>query len=140
MAAAAPLHGTAAVTNPSNRERLIVSIYRNELPPTLEFPSWVPALAQPLLGPADEEVSPGTRLYALFDYSRPETTLLVTRGGHWYRLGFEADVDSAGNWVCRGCGAPAATGRLLDETGRCWRPPHGQDIASALLARTAMTA
>jgi len=124
--------------NRSSRERLIV-IYSNGPAVRLEAaPQAVPVTA-PRIRPLPIPAALGRAYTADLDAhgrrvgaeSDAAVWLRVTPTGHWRVVGLAEEV------ACRGCGDEWLACQL--ETVRCPRPATAQDIASALLDRTAVT-
>jgi|SRR5882724_13097862 len=116
-----------------------MSIYSNGSAFQLPLPDRAPALTKPVVHALPHPRSGSGRTYATYTAQGATAGLLrVTPRGHWYR-----EQDAA----CRGCGTvlvgPAAgmarTDAVLDQGGRCAHRATAQDVASALLGRTAVS-
>lgn len=121
-----------------------MSIYLNQPEVQLELPDHAPDTSQPLIRQIETGRS-GARIYEratddIDGYVDPHggDLLFVTPGGHWYRA--DDQPDSSKPMPCRGCRASGLDYAQLDEQGRCPKPATAQDIASALLGRSVVSA
>src|SRR5438309_4082717 len=116
-----------------------MSIYSNGSAFQLPLPGHAPALTGTVIQTLRHPSGAGRTHTTCTAQGETAGLLRVTPRGHWYRV-----EDAA----CRGCGTalvgPAAgmarTDAVLDRGGRCAHPVTAQDIATALLGRTAVAA
>lgn len=107
---------------------------------TIEFPQAVPATT-PLIRPVDlfEDVpNLAMRMYSAGEVVPGLTVVVVvTELGHWWRTDdrWNGAPGTLACAPCRGCGLPSLN---ADERGRCTHPASHQDVAAALLGRTAV--
>lgn len=115
-----------------------MTVYSNGPEVQLGFPD-AAQLVAPLIQPV--AAGNGARIFRRDDGAFPadgSDLLFVTPAEHWYRADDEPDVQVP--MPCRGCGASGKSYIALDAHGRCPRPPSAQDIADALIGRTAVAA
>lgn len=113
-----------------------MSIYSNGAPVRLAIADGMPPLTRPLVQPLP--CTGGVRGYALGGWAPRRHGVVVAISGHWYH---SEDKQPGGRWTCRGCRATGGLGDVIDpKLARCPKPPSAQDVASALLGRTAVAA
>lgn len=121
-----------------------MTIYDNAPQVLLELQLTAPGLTLPRIRQIETGRS-GARIYErasddVDGYADPTGAdlLFVTPAGHWYRADDQQDPQQP--MPCRGCDVAGLDYVHLDQRGRCPRPPSAQDIADALLGRSAVAA
>lgn len=111
-------------------------IYSNGPAVVLELPEHLPPANQPLIRPVPLALDLGGSLFAAGRSGFDQIGVRVTGRGHWYRTDDERD-GRHNDTVCRGCGHHGHFDYILDYRP-CAHPASHQDVASALLARSAV--
>jgi hypothetical protein len=112
-----------------------VSIYRNSAT-ALDLPPEAPDVSRPLVRPLVLPPEIDGRAYTAGQVvDGLMVVLFVAANGHWWRSD-DPSVRDVGE-MCRGCGT---TAYLLSAKGKCPHPPSQQDIATALVGRSGVSA